>query len=270
VSFDLEGRVILITGGGGFLALEFARALGRAGAHPVLADVDLARADENAAKLRADGLDALSLQADITKPRDTARVVDTVVVQLGRLDGLLNSAAIDPKFDPESAGVEGARFEDYPLEQWNQSLEVNLTGTFLVTQAATRHFLAQDRGVIVNVSSIYGMAGPDQRLYAEGDVLPPPRFKPVDYSVTKSALYGFTRYLAAYFAGTGVRANAVTFGGIEHGHDDGFRERYGRRVPMGRMGEPTEVGGVMVFLFSDAASYMSGSNVVVDGGWTAW
>jgi len=270
MSFDLDGSVILITGGGGFLALEFARALGQAGARPVLADIDLARADANAAQLGAEGLDALSIEADITKPHETVRIVDTVLERLGRLDGLLNSAAIDPKFDPRSAEVETAGFEHYPLEQWKRSLEVNLTGTFLVTQAATRHFLAQDRGVIVNIASIYGMTGPDQRLYADGEVLPPDRFKPVDYSVTKSALYGFTRYLAAYFAGTGVRVNAVTFGGINHGHDEGFRERYSRRVPMGRMGEPTEVGGVMVFLFSEAASYMTGSNVVVDGGWTAW
>jgi NAD(P)-dependent dehydrogenase (short-subunit alcohol dehydrogenase family) len=270
MTFELDGRVILVTGGGGFLALEFARALGRAGARPVLADLDLARADGNAARLGAEGLDALPLAADITKPHESARLVDTVIEQLGRLDGLLNSAAIDPKFDPASAEVEVPGFEHYPLEQWNQSLEVNLTGTFLVTQAATRHFLAQDRGVIVNIASIYGMTGPDQRLYADGEMLPPTRYKPVDYSVTKSALYGFTRYLAAYFAGTGVRVNAVTFGGIDHGHDEGFRERYARRVPMGRMGQPTEVGGVMVFLFSDAASYMTGSNVVVDGGWTAW
>jgi NAD(P)-dependent dehydrogenase (short-subunit alcohol dehydrogenase family) len=232
MSFDLDGRVVLITGGGGFLALEFARALGRAGALPVLADIDLERADANAAQLGADGLDALALAADITKPHETERLVGTVVDRLGRLDGLLNNAAIDPKFDPRNAEVETRGFEHYPLEQWNQSLEVNLTGTFLVTQTATRHFLTQDRGVIVNIASVYGMTGPDQRLYADGEVLPPARFKPVDYSVTKSALYGFTRYLAAYFAGTGVRVNAVTFGGIDHGHDEGFRERYARRVPM--------------------------------------
>ena len=270
MSLDVDGRVVLITGGGGFLALEFARELGRAGGRPVLADIDLARAEANAAQLGAEGLDALALQVDITEPEETVRLVNTVVERVGRLDGLLNSAAIDPKFEPGSAGVESAGFEHYPLEQWKQSLEVNLTGTFLVTQAATRHFLAENNGIIVNVASIYGMAGPDQRLYAEGEVLPPARFKPVDYSVTKSALYGFTRYLAAYFAGTGIRANTVTFGGIEHGHDDGFRLRYGRRVPMGRMGDRSEVGGVMVFLFSDASSYMTGSNVVVDGGWTAW
>jgi 2-deoxy-D-gluconate 3-dehydrogenase len=270
MTFDLDGSVILITGGGGFLALEFARALGHAGARPILADVDLARADANAAQLAVEGVHAVSLEGDITKPSDTARLIDTVVEQCGRLDGLLNAAAVDPKFEPGSDGLQAVGFEHYPLEQWRKSLEVNLTGTFLVTQAATRHFLAQNRGVIINVASIYGMTGPDQRLYADGEVLPPPRFKPVDYSVTKSALYGFTRYLAAYFAGTGVRVNAVTFGGINHGHDDLFRERYARRVPMGRMGESNEVGGVIVFLFSEASSYMTGSNVVVDGGWTAW
>ena len=225
MSFDLSGRVIVITGGGGFLALEFARSLCRAGARPVLADIDLARAEANAALLDAEGHETLALAVDISDPDETTRLIDTVVDRFGRLDGLLNSAAIDPKFDPGHADASNPRFEDYPLELWNQSLQVNLTGTFLVTQAATRHFLAHDRGVIVNVASIYGMAGPDQRLYAEDERLPPPRFKPVDYSVTKSALYGFTRYLAAYFAGTCVRVNAVTFGGINHEHDEGFRER---------------------------------------------
>lgn len=270
MSFELDGRVILVTGGGGFLALEFARALGRGGALPVLADIDVTRTEANAALLRAEGLDPLVLAVDITDADETKRLVDTVVTRLGRLDGLLNSAAIDPKFDPGHAAAQNPRFEDYPLALWNESLRVNLTGTFLATQAATRHFLTQDRGVIINVASIYGMVGPDQRLYAEDEHRPPDQFKPVDYSVTKSALYGFTRYLAAYFAGTGIRVNAVTFGGINHGHDDGFHERYGSRVPMGRMGEPAEVGGVMAFLFSDAASYMTGSNVIVDGGWTAW
>jgi NAD(P)-dependent dehydrogenase (short-subunit alcohol dehydrogenase family) len=270
VGFDLSGRAILVTGGGGFLALGFGRALGRAGGRVVLADIDIERAETNAATLVGEGLDARAEQVDITDAASVDRLVQTVLDRLGRLDGLLNSAAIDPKFEPTSEHDGTGRFELYPLDLWERSLRVNLTGTFLVTQAATRHFLAEDRGVIVNVASIYGMSGPDQRLYTEDESLPPPHFKPVDYSVTKSALFGFTRYLAAYFAGTGVRANTVTFGGIEHGHDDGFRERYGRRSPMGRMGDLDEVGGVMVFLFADESSYMTGSNVVVDGGWTAW
>jgi len=270
VSFDLDDRVIVVTGGGGFLALEFARALAGAGAVPVLADVTPERAAQHAATLATEGLTAHPWAVDITDPDDCERLVAGVVDRLGRIDGLLNSAAIDPKFDPEHADAPHPRFEDYPLALWEQSLQVNLTGTFLVTQAATRRFLAQDRGVIVNVASIYGMTGPDQRLYSDDEQHAPDQFKPVDYSVTKSALYGFTKYLAAYFAGTGVRVNAVTFGGIDKGHDAGFRGRYGRRVPMGRMGRPDEVGGVMAFLFSDAASYMTGSNVVIDGGWTAW
>jgi NAD(P)-dependent dehydrogenase (short-subunit alcohol dehydrogenase family) len=270
VTFDLTNQVIIITGGGGFLGQEFARSLGQAGARPVLADIDLARCEANAADLVGEGIDAIGLGVDITKPEQTTALVATVIERLGRLDGLLNSAAIDPKFEPGSAGVDQTGFENYPLEMWQLSLDVNLTGTFLMTQAVTRHFLAQDRGVIVNVSSIYGARGPDQRMYSDDETLPPPRYKPVDYSVTKSALYGLTKYLAAYFAGTGVRVNTVTFGGINRDHDDGFRERYSKRVPMGRMGEPSEVGGVMVFLFSEGASYMTGSDVAVDGGRTAW
>lgn len=267
---ELAGRVVVVTGGGGFLGLPFARALALAGAVPVLADIDGARAEANALVLAQESLDAVALQADITDPDQAAGLLDRTVGQFGRVDGLVNGAAIDPKFDPENAAIATAAFEYYPLDQWERSLRVNLTGTFLVTQAASRHFLGQDRGVIVNIASIYGRVGPDQRLYSPDGSLPPPRYKPVDYSVTKSALFGFTRYLATYFAGTGIRANSVTFGGIDQGHDDDFRDRYGRRVPMGRMGRPAEVGGVIVFLMSDASSYMTGSNVVVDGGWTAW
>src|SRR5262249_27356175 len=143
-----------------------------------------------------------------------------------------------------------------------------LTGAFLCTQAVAPFLLATGRGSVVNVASIYGLVGPDQRLYQQnGQQI---QFKTVAYSVTKSALIGFTRYLAASCAGTGVRVNPLTVGGVETDHDSEFVSRYCQRTPMGRMARPDEYGGAVVFLLSDASSYMTGANLVIDGGWTAW
>jgi NAD(P)-dependent dehydrogenase (short-subunit alcohol dehydrogenase family) len=153
---------------------------------------------------------------------------------------------------------------------WRQSLEVNITGMFLCCQAVAPAMLARGRGTIVNVSSTYGLVGPDQRLYDSGDPDLPRAVKPVDYSVTKSAVIGLTRYLAAYWGERGIRVNTLTPGGVRNDQDEGFIHRYGARVPMGRMARRDEYCGAVVFLLSDASSYMTGGNLVVDGGWTAW
>jgi 2-deoxy-D-gluconate 3-dehydrogenase len=196
-------------------------------------------------------------------------MVKTALEAFGSVDVLVNSAALDPKFDPANLDSQGANaFESYSLESWRQSLDVNLTGTFLATQAAVQPMLAQGKGVIVNICSIYGLNGPDQRIYPEENGQK--RFKPVDYSVTKAGLLGFTRYLAAYYAGRNIRVNALTPGGIFNGHDTEFVENYTARAILGRMADLDEVNAAMLFLCSDASSYMTGSNLIIDGGWTAW
>lgn len=275
--FNLHGRVALVTGGAGLLGAEFCRTLAEAGAHVLVADLNAAAAAEIVRGLSAAGLSALGVGLDITDPASVSAAVNTALDHFGRLDILVNSAALDPKFDPQAetarAQASPARggagnFEDFPLAAWNQALDVNLTGAFLCCQAAVRPMLAQGHGVIINLCSIYGLAGPDQRLYQRPGR--PPQFKPVYYSVTKAGILGLTRYLATYYAGQNIRVNALTPGGVYNGHDDTFVQAYAARAVLGRMAHKDEMNGALLFLASDASAYMTGANLVVDGGWTAW
>lgn len=274
--FDLRGRTALVTGGAGLLGAEFCRTLGEAGAAVVLADVQTTAAEDVAEKLSRVGLQILPVQMDVTSPASVNTAVQTALDHFGRLDVLVNSAALDPKFDPENLGkTTGAaspeasgEFETYPLAAWQQALDVNLTGMFLTCQAAGKPMLAQGGGVMINLCSIYGLVGPDQRLYAHPDSAP--KYKPVYYSVTKAGVLGLTRYLATYYAGKNIRVNALTPGGVFNQHDEIFLQSYAARTVLGRMAEKHELNGALLFLASDASTYMTGANLVVDGGWSAW
>ena len=273
--FNLDGRVALVTGGAGLLGAEFCRCLAEAGATVLAADINAVGAKDQAQAIVAQGFQATSVEVDITSPASVQRMVRAALETYGRLDILVNSAALDPKFDPEHKsdplhGSGAGAFEDYPLEAWNQALAVNLTGAYLCCQAAVAPMLAQGRGVIVNLSSIYGLAGPDQRLYQREASGSPPQYKPVYYSVTKAGILGLTRYLATYYAGKNIRVNALTPGGVYNEHDDDFVQAYSTRAVLGRMAEKDEMNGALLFLASDASAYMTGANLVVDGGWTAW
>lgn len=267
--FDLTNRVVIVTGGAGFLGREFGRTLAAAGAHVVVADVDQKAAEAVTRDHSAvSDAEALAVQTDVTNKESVRAMVGMVTDVFGRVDILVNSAALDPKFDPKGAGKHTQDFEGYPLAAWQQSLDVDLTGAFLCAQAVAPIMKKQGSGVIVNISSIYGVVGPDQRLYEKDDGSK--GTKPPSYSATKAALDGFTRYLAAYFAGTNIRVNTLTLGGVFNNHDEQFLKRYNVRVPIGRMMKLEEVGGPLLFLVSDASAYMTGANLVVDGGWTAW
>lgn len=266
--FNLSGRVAVVTGGAGLLGAEFCKTLAQAGAAVVVADINAAAAQTLANQLSEDGWRVAACALDVTDPNSVSEMVQATLTEFSRLDVLINSAALDPKFDPQHAAHLFGAFEDFPLNAWEQALQVNLTGAFLCCQAAAAPMLAQGRGVIVNLSSIYGLAGPDQRLYQCAGQ--PPQYKPVYYSVTKAAILGLTRYLATYYAGRNIRVNALTPGGVFNDHEEAFLQAYSARAVLGRMARKDELNGALLFLASDASSYMTGANLVVDGGWTAW
>jgi NAD(P)-dependent dehydrogenase (short-subunit alcohol dehydrogenase family) len=267
--FDLTGRSAVVTGGAGLLGKQFCRTLADAGAAVAVVDIDSQTAGSLAEAINQRGGRAVAIPTDITDEESVAAMAAETLAAFGRLDILVNSAALDPKFDPDSIASQGANaFETFPLAGWQQALDVNLTGMFLCTQAAVGSMLEQGKGVIINLCSMYGLVGPDQRLYQqEGQ---PPKYKPVTYSVTKAGVLGMTRYLATYYGARNIRVNALTPGGVFNQHDAAFVEAYSSRAVLGRMAEQDEMNGALLFLASDASSYMTGANLVVDGGWTAW
>jgi 2-deoxy-D-gluconate 3-dehydrogenase len=267
--FSLNGKTALVTGAAGLLGKQFSRALGEAGAAVVVADLDEKAAQAQADALREKTIEALAVSVDVTKPESVTSMVDQAVNEFGGVDVLVNSAAMDPKFDPENLQGQSANaFEDYPLDSWKKAIDVNLTGMFLACQAAARQMVKQNRGVMINICSTYGLVGPDQRLYERTDG--PRQYKPVYYSVSKAGVLGLTRYLATYYAGKPIRVNALTPGGVFNQHDETFLKGYSARTVMGRMAKPDELNGAIVFLATDASSYMTGANLIVDGGWTVW
>ncbi len=269
--FDLTGRVAVVTGGVGLLGAEFCRTLAEAGAAVAVVDLNASASHGTADSLTKSGYKTLAVPTDITKPESVNAMVEKIISTFGRIDILVNSAALDPKFDPDAVkkGMAPGAFEDYPLEQWNAALNVNLTGMFLVTQACVKPMVAQGKkGSVINICSTYGLNGPDQRIYIkDGQRV---AFKPVYYTTTKAGVMGFTKYLAAYYAGTEIRVNALTPGGVFNNHEEYFVKNYSAKTILGRMARKDEMNGALLFLASDASSYMTGNNVVVDGGWTAW
>jgi NAD(P)-dependent dehydrogenase (short-subunit alcohol dehydrogenase family) len=268
--FDLSGRVALITGGAGLLGEQHARAIAGAGGIPVLLDVS-PRAPQVAEQLAAEfGVAAWSRLTDITRLNDLEACLKDVLARFGRLDILINNAANNPKME-NRADVNFSRFENFSLEQWDADLSVGLSGAFLCCQVFGAHMAGQGRGVIVNVASDLALIAPDQRLYRQPELpdhLQP--VKPVTYSIVKSALVGLTRYLATYWAERGVRVNAISPGGVLNGQPDEFVARLAQLIPLGRMARLDEYQGAILFLCSDASSYMTGNNLVVDGGRTCW
>ncbi len=269
--FNLKGRAAVVTGGAGLLGVEFCKTLAEAGASVALVDLDGKAAQAGAAALVKAGHRVKPFTADVTDPQSVQALVDGVLAEFDGLDILVNSAALDPKFDAEAVrrGITPGSFEDYPLADWNAALNVNLTGLFLMTQACVKPMLAAGKqGSIINICSTYGLNGPDQRIYVkDGKQV---AYKPVYYTVTQAGVLGFTRYLAAYYAGTKIRANALTPGGVFNEHEDYFVQNYSAKTILGRMANRDEMNGALLFLASDASSYMTGGNLVVDGGWTAW
>ncbi len=269
--FDLEGRVAVITGGAGLLGQKHAEIIADAGGVPVLADTRLIRSEVRDREWgERFGASASDIQVDITQSDQVRGLLESILSRYGRVDILINNAANNPKVEATS-DVPWSRLENFSLNQWAADLAVGLTGAFLCSQIIGSEMARRKRGVIVNVASDLAVIAPDQRLYRqEGFPNEQQPVKPVTYSVVKTGLIGLTRYLATYWADSGVRVNAVSPGGVYNGQPEAFVQRLANLIPMGRMANVDEYKGAILFLCSDASSYMTGANLIVDGGRSCW
>jgi NAD(P)-dependent dehydrogenase (short-subunit alcohol dehydrogenase family) len=266
--FDLTGRVALVTGGAGLLGYQHGAILAAAGAHVVLLDLRAANPQLHAEQLTAaHGPDCLGLVVDITSEASLLEARDAIITRFGRIDILINNAANNPKVEDQKPGKPWSRLENFPLETWNADIAVGLTGAFLCSRIFGQEMVKRNSGVILNVASDLGVIAPDQRLYRK-EGLPEDQqpVKPVTYSVVKTALIGLTRYLSTYWTANNIRVNAISPGGVFAGQPDEFTAKLHQLIPMGRMAHKDEYQGAILFLCSDASSYMTGHNLIVDGG----
>ncbi|CZI98454.1 TPA: SDR family oxidoreductase [Legionella pneumophila] len=267
--FDLTNKTAIITGGAGILGKGFSRELAKNGAKVAVTDVCYEKAEQVCLSILNEFPDArvMPLRCDVTDKANIAHMVETVKAQFSSIDILLNNAASKTNdlyqfFAP---------FEEYSIETWRKVMEVNLDGMFLVAQAVSREMISQNTGgSIIQTSSIYGVVAPDQGIYKGSEYMGVEINTPAVYSVSKGAVLSLTKYLATYLAKYNIRVNTLTPGGIESGQNDVFIKNYSSKVPLGRMGKFNELLGALVFLASDASSYVTGQNIIVDGGFTCW
>lgn len=271
--FDLSGKMALITGAAGLLGIEHAAALLESGATVVLTDLSSSALQSTAARL-TDSFDSgkiISRTMDVTDIAAIRSVAQDIVTSGHHVDILVNNAAIDPKVMGDQGIIETSRLENFPLDQWVLQMNVGLTGAFLCSQVFGTAMAQNGSGVILNIASDLSVISPDQRLYRKpnvNDELQP--VKPVTYSVIKAGLVGLTRYLATYWADKGVRANALSPGGVYNGQGEEFVQRLTSLIPLGRMASRDEYRAAVQFLCSDASAYLNGQNLVMDGGRSVW
>lgn len=264
--FSLEGKTAVVTGALGLIGKEHCRALSEAGANIIVADLDDKKCSEFATTLNTK---SKGIGVDITQADSVNLLNQKCLEQFTEIDILVNNAAINDMFENPSAAAELSKFENYPLDLWQRSIDVNITGMFLCSQIIGKRMAENKKGNIINIASTYGIVAPDQSLYKnkEGNQN---FYKSAAYPVTKGAVISFTRFLASYWGNKGVRVNTLSPGGVENNQEDYFIENYSAKTPLGRMAKPTDYKGALVFLASDASDYMTGANLIVDGGWTAW
>lgn len=262
--FSLHEKVAIVTGACGLLGRSHVMALCEAGAHVIITDISQQKCDEILIELPGNHL---ALALDVTNRQSVESVRDEILKNFGRIDILVNNAAINDMFENPALAGELSKFENYPLDSWNKSWEVNVTGVFLCSQVFGKVMADKGKGNIINVASTYGMVGPDQSIYKDKDGNQK-FYKSPAYPATKGAVINLTRYLAAYWGEKGIRVNSLSPGGVENGQDDYFVSNYSAKTALKRMADKNDYAGAIVFLASDESSYMTGANLVVDGGWT--
>jgi NAD(P)-dependent dehydrogenase (short-subunit alcohol dehydrogenase family) len=272
--YDLAGRTALVTGAGGLLGRQHVAALSEAGARVVVTEIGLAQAEAAVAALTQStpSADLVALAIDVTSQASVRAASEQLASRDITVDILVNNAAIDPKVTSSPGVMHSSRFEAFPVPQWQTEIAVGLTGAMLCAQEFGGQMARRGRGVILNIASDLGVIAPDQRLYRQPQVTREEEqpVKPVTYSVIKHGLIGLTKYLATYWADHGVRVNAISPGGVFNNQDPAFVERLTRLIPMGRMAEVDEYRAAVQFLCSDASSYMTGHNLIMDGGRSVW
>lgn len=271
--FKITDKVVVITGGAGLLGQKHAEAVIEGGGIPVLLDISNDALDNAKECLRRNYPEAqiCAYQVDITNREALERVCDSLIGQYGHIDVLINNAANNPKVERKGENFGNIRFDNFPLQTWNDDILVGLTGAFLCAQVFGCEMEKQHSGVVLNISSDLGIIAPDQRIYRKDGLEEEDQMiKPVTYSVIKHGLLGLTKYLATYWADKNIRVNAVCPGGIYNGQDKMFLEKLTNLIPLGRMADKDEYKCTVLYLISDASSYMTGSTVIVDGGRTCW
>jgi NAD(P)-dependent dehydrogenase (short-subunit alcohol dehydrogenase family) len=265
----LKDQVSIVTGSGRGIGRAIALAFAKEGSQVVVVARTESEIESVAQEINSLGGKAIAIKADVTNESEVKSMVQTVIDKFGRIDILVNNAAINDMFENPQAAAEQSMFENYPLDMWQKSMDVNVTGTFLCSQIIGSEMAMVGKGSIINIASTYGMVGPDQSLYKKPDGSQS-FYKSPAYPATKGAIVNFTRFLATYWGNIGVRVNTLTPGGVENNQDEYFVKNYSAKTPLGRMAQPTDYKGAIIFLASDASAYMTGANLVVDGGWTAW
>ncbi|MBL7997137.1 MAG: SDR family oxidoreductase [Candidatus Kapabacteria bacterium] len=264
-SISIEGKVAIVTGAAGLLGKEFCLALANAGAHVIATDIEVERCSE---LIESFVPESRALRCNVTDYASVVALRNEVLSDFGSIDILVNNAAINDAVEAaDKPAVEASQFEHYPYTLWERVMNVNVGGMFLCSQILGSAMLASSGGSIINIASTYGLVAPDQSIYHDGTEQR--FFKSAVYPTSKAAVLGFTRFLAAYWAKHNIRVNALSPGGISNHQDEYFIRNYSERVPLGRMAEPHEYSDALLFLASNASSYMTGANLVIDGGWTA-
>ena len=272
--FSIENKVCVVTGGGGLIGMKHTEAIMEGGGIAILLDVvptGMERVKDEIRKEYGENKIVESYVVDITDRNALEKIRDELLEKYGHIDVLINNAANNPKVESKSDNLKAMRFHDFPVELWNQDIAVGLTGAMLCAQVFGKVMEDQKSGVILNISSDYGLIAPDQRIYRK-EGLPEDQqiIKPVSYSVVKHGIIGLTKYLAVYWADKGIRVNTLCPASLSNGQDEEFVSKISKLIPMGRMSRPDEYVCTVLYMISDATTYMTGSTVILDGGRTSW